>query len=168
MGWYAMALVDVLDDFPEDHPDHAALVDLFQSYAEAVVNVQDPVTRRLVPGPRQAEPRGQLPGGLRLGHVHLRAAEGRPEGLARPRRTLPRAGRAPTTASSASSCAWATTGSPSLTQVVSVGGLGGDNDRDGTFEYYLSEPVQSPTTPKGIGPFILASLEIERLGLSTP
>jgi unsaturated rhamnogalacturonyl hydrolase len=53
-----------------------------------------------------------------------------------------------------------------LNRVVSVGGLGGDNDRDGSFAYYLSEPVIS-NDPKGTGPFILASLEMEMLADGT-
>lgn len=35
--------------------------------------------------------------------------------------------------------------------------------RDGTFGYYISEPVRD-NDPKGIGPFIWASLEMEREG----
>src|SRR5690606_13404253 len=44
MGWYAMALVDVLDDLPEDHAGYSAVVQVLQNLAEAVRNVQDPVT----------------------------------------------------------------------------------------------------------------------------
>ena len=47
-----------------------------------------------------------------------------------------------------------------LTKVVSVGGLGGTPYRDGSFEYYISEPVRTDDL-KGVGPFIQASIEIE-------
>ena len=47
-----------------------------------------------------------------------------------------------------------------LNGIVSVGGLGGNPYRDGSFEYYISEPVVS-NDYKGFGPFIMASLEIE-------
>ena len=164
MGWYAMALVDVLEDFPEQHPDRSALLDLFQDYAEAVVNVQDPVSGvwwQVLDKPNRAgnylEASASsmftyaLLKGVRLGYLdrdaYLPRAERAYRGLLD---EFVRVGD---------------DGLLSLTNVVSVGGLGGDNDRDGSYEYYLSEPVVSDD-PKGVGPFILASLEMERLGLS--
>jgi unsaturated rhamnogalacturonyl hydrolase len=48
-----------------------------------------------------------------------------------------------------------------LINTCSVAGLGGNPYRDGTFEYYISEP-KATNDPKGLGPFILASLEMER------
>lgn len=42
-----------------------------------------------------------------------------------------------------------------------VAGLGGNPYRDGSYEYYVKEPVRN-NDPKGVGPFILASLEFER------
>jgi len=47
-----------------------------------------------------------------------------------------------------------------LTQCCSVGGLGGGQMRRGDFAYYLSEPIIN-NDPKGIGPLIWASLEME-------
>jgi unsaturated rhamnogalacturonyl hydrolase len=43
---------------------------------------------------------------------------------------------------------------------VSVGGLGGNPYRDGSYEYYLSEKVVT-NDPKGIGAFLLAANEME-------
>lgn len=40
-------------------------------------------------------------------------------------------------------------------------GLGGNPYRDGTYEYYINERVVS-NDPKGVSPFILASVEFER------
>jgi unsaturated rhamnogalacturonyl hydrolase len=55
----------------------------------------------------------------------------------------------------------------SLTQCCSVAGLGfknaGGRARDGSFDYYVSEPVVSNDL-KGVGPFILAGIEMEHLG----
>lgn len=163
MGWYAMALVDVLEDFPEGHPDRGAILDLFQDVAEAVVNVQDPVSGvwwQVLDKPNRAgnylEASASamftyaLLKGVRLGYLdadrYLDRAERAYHGLIR---EFVRPGD---------------DGLLSVTQIVSVGGLGGDNDRDGSYEYYLSEPIQDDD-PKGVGPFILASLEMERLGL---
>jgi len=43
-----------------------------------------------------------------------------------------------------------------------VAGLGGNPYRDGSFEYYISEPRRD-NDPKGVGPFIFASLEMSYL-----
>lgn len=51
-------------------------------------------------------------------------------------------------------------GTVSLSSCCAVAGLGGKQRRDGSYSYYLSEPVRD-NDPKGIGPFILASLEVE-------
>ncbi|MEP1891748.1 MAG: glycosyl hydrolase family 88, partial [Cyclobacteriaceae bacterium] len=45
----------------------------------------------------------------------------------------------------------------SLTSVCAVAGLGGDPYRDASYEYYIGEP-QRDNDPKGVGPFIMASL----------
>ena len=47
-----------------------------------------------------------------------------------------------------------------LTGICKVAGLGGNPYRDGSFEYYVSEPVVDDDF-KGVGPFILASMEYE-------
>lgn len=163
MGWYAMALVDVLEAFPEDHPDRGTLLDLFEDYAEAIATVQDPVSGvwwQVLDKPNregnylEASVSSMftyaLLKGVRLGlideNTYLPRGERAYHGLIR---EFIRPGD---------------DGMISLTKVVSVGGLGGDNDRDGTYEYYLSEPLRDDD-PKGTGPFILASLEMERLGL---
>jgi len=52
-------------------------------------------------------------------------------------------------------------GLPSLTGVCKVAGLGGNPPRDGSYEYYVSEPVVADDY-KGVGPFILAALELNR------
>ena len=69
----------------------------------------------------------------------------------------------------------------SLTQCCEVAGLGPgisakvlkaapnvkeNKRRDGSYEYYLSEPIRD-NDAKGVGPFIWASLEMEALGYTT-
>lgn len=44
MGWYGMAIVDVLDYLPEHHPGRAKLMGYLKSYSEALVKVQDEKT----------------------------------------------------------------------------------------------------------------------------
>jgi unsaturated rhamnogalacturonyl hydrolase len=51
-------------------------------------------------------------------------------------------------------------GQVTLTQCCSVAGLG--YGRDGSYDYYLKEPVVDNDL-KGVGPFILAGIEMEKL-----
>ena len=50
----------------------------------------------------------------------------------------------------------------SITRACAVAGLGGKNYRSGDYNYYINETIRS-NDPKAVGPFILASLEWERL-----
>ena len=52
-------------------------------------------------------------------------------------------------------------GRPSLNGICQVAGLGGNARRDGSFSYYISEPVVADDY-KGLGPFIMAALELGR------
>ncbi|MBN2215120.1 MAG: glycoside hydrolase family 88 protein [Bacteroidales bacterium] len=45
LGWYAMALVDVLDHFPEEHADRDSIIQIFQRLAPAIKDFQDPVSK---------------------------------------------------------------------------------------------------------------------------
>ena len=47
-----------------------------------------------------------------------------------------------------------------LKNVCRVAGLGGNPYRDGSFEYYINEPVVTNDL-KGVGAFILAAVEME-------
>ena len=159
VGWYAMALVDVLDYLPQAHPDRPAVVRVLQQLADAVAAVQDPVTGlwyQVLDQPNRAGNYHEasassmfayaLAKGARLGYLPpncrelaLRAYDGIV-------RYLVSVGG---------------DGLPSLNGVVSVSGLGGKQQRNGTFEYYVSEPVVADDY-KGVGAFILASLELGR------
>jgi unsaturated rhamnogalacturonyl hydrolase len=43
VGWYAMALVDILDYLPADHPGRPKVIAILQRLAKAIANVQDSV-----------------------------------------------------------------------------------------------------------------------------
>jgi len=49
-----------------------------------------------------------------------------------------------------------------LDGICLVAGLGGDNRRPGTYDYYMSEPVVKDDA-KGVGPYLLAYTEIRRI-----
>lgn len=57
-----------------------------------------------------------------------------------------------------------TDGTISITQCCAVAGLGGKNpqDRDGSFEYYISEPIRE-NDAKAVGPFIMAGIELQMI-----
>jgi len=57
-------------------------------------------------------------------------------------------------------------GQLNLERTVTVGGLGGNPYRDGSYEYYLSEKVIA-NDPKGVGALLLAATEMERRGART-
>jgi unsaturated rhamnogalacturonyl hydrolase len=51
-------------------------------------------------------------------------------------------------------------GGVNLNNVCSVAGLGGNPYRDGSYEYYIKEPIATNDL-KGVGAFILAAVEME-------
>ena len=52
-------------------------------------------------------------------------------------------------------------GTVSLTRCCAVAGLGGNPYRSGEYDYYIHEQIRD-NDPKGIGPFILAGLELSK------
>jgi len=159
VGWYMMAMVDVLDELPAAHRDRAAIVAVLRDLADAVARVQDPVTGlwwQVLDQPDRAKNYLEasassmfvyaLAKGARLGHLDARfrrVAERGFDGLVT---TLVVTGA---------------DGRPSLTGICKVAGLGGTPPRDGSYDYYVSEPVAADDY-KGVGPFILAALELKR------
>ncbi len=160
MGWYAMALVDVLEVLPQDYPERDALVQVLQDLARAVENVQDPVTGlwyQVLDQPNRKA--NYLEASASTMFIYA-LAKGVRMGLLDPsyRRVAERGFRG----ALAEFVRRGEDGLLDLDGTVSVGGLGGKTQRDGSFEYYMSEPVRT-NDYKGLGPFILAALEIERL-----
>ncbi len=42
MGWYTMAILDILDYLPADHPDRDDLITILQKTCDALLKVRDP------------------------------------------------------------------------------------------------------------------------------
>jgi unsaturated rhamnogalacturonyl hydrolase len=180
MGWYCMALVDVLDWFPRDHPQHAALVAALNRNMAAVLKAQDAksglwwqvMSRPPHNGPTMVK---QPDGSIRMGLSH--SAEGNYlEASASCMFTYAlakgvRMGYLPSSDEAAAQHAWegiqkqfVTTnpdGTVTLHGTVKVGGLGGTPYRSGTFDYYIHEPVVDQDA-KGVGAFLLAGSEMEQ------
>lgn len=160
VGWYVMGVADVLDFLPDRHPGRGKLVDVLRDTLRAVARYQDGETGLWY----QVLDQGTRPGnyleasassmfvyaiakGIRKNYLDgelLPVARKGYEGLTRELVRVDADGRV------------------HLTGICSVGGLGGKNRRDGSFDYYMSEPVVSNDL-KGVGAFILASVEIEQL-----
>ena len=157
MGWYGMALVDVLDYFPADHPKRKELIAILNRFAAAVSKIQDVKTGLWwdilnMPGKEKNYLEASassmfvyaLAKGVRSGYLpnsYLATAKRGYDGIVK-------------------NFIKTEEGQINLYGTVSVSGLGGNPYRDGSYEYYMSEKVVK-NDPKGIGAFILASNEIE-------
>jgi len=159
-GWYAMALVDVLDKFPASNRKRATLLAILNRLASAIKQYQDPKTGLWYQIMDKVKEAGNYPEasascmfvyalakGAREGYLpdsYLQVAKKGYEGILK------------------KFISYGPDGQVNLNGTVAVGGLGGNPYRDGSYKYYLSEKVVQ-NDPKGIGAFILASVEIERL-----
>ena len=159
MGWYADALVDVLDYFPATHPKRKALIDILNHLVNAVEKQQDKTTGLWYdimnyngPGKEknyfEASASSQfvyaIAKGVRKGYLpaaKMAIAKKGYDGLVK-------------------QFIKEENGQTNLHGTVKVSGLGGKPYRDGSFTYYMSEPV-IVNDPKGMGAFLLASNEIE-------
>jgi unsaturated rhamnogalacturonyl hydrolase len=158
MGWYSIALIDVLDNFPQSHPKHDTLVAILNRLATAVKKVQDPVTGLWFDILDKATSPGNyveasvscmfvyaLTKGVRKGYLpssYLKVTQKAYEGIKKEFIEKRAEGKV------------------NLKGTVNVSGLGGKPYRDGSFEYYMSEKVIT-NDPKGVGAFIMAANEME-------
>ncbi len=172
MGWYVMAMVEVLDNLPADHPRRAEVIDVFKRAMTALVKHQDKKTgvwydvldvkddRNYLESTASAMYAYCLLKGARKGYLDdsfrqagINAFNGIINEFIRVNadKTI------------------------SLTRCCEVSGLGPapgpyvekpNFRRDGSFDYYMSEPIRD-NDGKGVGPFIWAALEMEQLGYTT-
>lgn len=159
LGWYGMALVDVMDFLPEDQQGREEIIDIMQKLAAGIKKYQDPETgvwyQVVDQGDREGNYRESsatamfvyfLYKGLREGYldesyraVADKGYEGMLEQFIREEED----------------------GTLTITDCCVVAGLGGSpNYRDGSYEYYISEKVRD-NDPKAVAPFIWASMERE-------
>jgi unsaturated rhamnogalacturonyl hydrolase len=159
MGWYGVALVDVLDWFPKDHPARPKLIAALNRTAVAIVNYQDKPTGLWW----QVLDQGARPGNF----LETSASSMFVYTLAKGARM----GYLPLADEAAAKRGWdgiqkkfVTTdadGTVTLHGTVKVGGLGGKPYRSGMYEYYIGEKVIDQDG-KGVGAYLLAGSEIEQ------
>ncbi len=156
-GWYAMALVDVLDFIPENYPERGVLISILNDVASGIKRYQDAESGLWYQVLDQGNRKGNylessassmfvyaLLKAVRNGYIEKSYKAVAEKGYQGILKTFIRENE---------------DGTISLTKVCAVAGLGGNPYRDGTYEYYIGEPIRD-NDPKGVGPFILASIEI--------
>jgi unsaturated rhamnogalacturonyl hydrolase len=164
MGWYAMALVDTLDYFPTNHPARPEIVAMLQKLCAGIVKYQDAKTGLWWQVMDQGDRKGNYLEATASAMFVYALAKGVNHGYL-PRVYVPAidkgyAGIIEHLIKDDGNGRW------SLTQCCSVAGLGGSPSkgkmRDGSFDYYVGEPIVTNDL-KGIGPFILAGIELQQL-----
>jgi unsaturated rhamnogalacturonyl hydrolase len=158
MGWYMMALVDTLPWYPENDPGRAQLLEVLRRTVAAVVKVQDPASGLWWQVLDQPGAKGNyleasascmftyaLAKGVRLGYVPRAYEKNAARGWSGIQKRFVRT---------------ESDGSVTLTGTVMVAGLGGAEHRDGSYAYYVSQPVAN-NDPKGVGAYLLAASEME-------
>jgi unsaturated rhamnogalacturonyl hydrolase len=159
MGWYVLAIEDILEYLPENHPDRVALISILQKTCDALMKVRDPKTglwyQVLNKGGREgnylegsgsamytyAFARGANKG--YLNKSYLAVANNAFDSILKELITVDRNGKV------------------TMHNICGGCGLGGNPYRDGSYEYYVSEKRVDNDT-KGVAPFIMAALELDR------
>ncbi len=163
VGWFVMAIVDVLEHLPQDHAQRSELIVILERASAAVVKVQDEATGLWYQILDLPEREGNyleasasamfvyaFAKGVRNGYLaqdYLLSARRGYRGLLQNLIKIDAQGLL------------------TLEKVCGGAGLGGVPYRDGSFEYYVTEKI-IPNDPKGVGPFILAALEMEQAGIT--
>jgi unsaturated rhamnogalacturonyl hydrolase len=153
-----MALVDTLDFVPTNHPSRHELIGILQKLSRALVKYQDPKTGLWYQVLDQGGREGNYLEATASSMFVYSLAKGINRGY------LPNNLEAPLRKGydGITSKLIRTDGQGriSLTQCCSVAGLG--YGRDGSYAYYLKEPIVDNDL-KGVGPFILAGIELQKL-----
>jgi unsaturated rhamnogalacturonyl hydrolase len=158
IGWYVMAIVDILDHFPQDHAARPEFIAILERTLSAVTQVQDEDTglwwQLLDQGDRPGnylEASGTcmfvyaIAKGVRKGYLdacNMAVAEKGFQGLLDHLVTVDDEGQV------------------NLHGICSTAGLGGNPYRDGSYEYYVSEKIATNDL-HGVGAFILGANEFE-------
>lgn len=157
IGWWYMALVDVLDFVPADHPERQTLIAMVQELADAVARYQEKgLWYQIIDmGSRKGN---YLEASVSSMFMYA-IAKGVNRGYLSPshRRTSLKTYRG----IKRRLLRQESDGSLTLTQCCAVAGLGGNPYRDGSFEYYISEPIRD-NDAKATGPFIMGCLELNK------
>lgn len=158
LGWFAMAMVDVLDFLPEGYSGRDSILSILQPLAGSLVKMEDPDTGAWY----QVLDQGQREGNYletsctaMFAYTFLKGARNGclpDEYWERGMKALDGLNKHFIREDA--------DGTVSLTRVCGVAGLGGNPYRDGSFDYYVNEIIRD-NDPKGVGPYIMACLLAE-------
>ncbi|MNC13428.1 Unsaturated rhamnogalacturonyl hydrolase YteR [compost metagenome] len=160
MGWYVMALVDVLELLSPSHKDYPELVRILNDTLNALKKVQDEQTGVWYQVLNLGGRKGNYLEASASGMITYAIAKGI------------RLGVLDASWNPVLDCAFAgmiaefvletKEGWVNLNKNCQVAGLGGADGRDGTYAYYISEPIITNDL-KGLGAFLQACAEYEFL-----
>ena len=173
-GWYTMALIELLDAMPEDYERRGEVIELLRKDLDAVIKWQDKETGLWYQVMDQPGRKGNYLESTcssmfayvlmkatnkgYLGEKYLLAGKKAYQGILKNFIRV----NADKTISLTNCCAVAGLG-PGMSEAVkkAAPNVKENKRRDGSYDYYLSEPVRD-NDAKGVGPFIWASLEYEK------
>ena len=160
IGWYMMALVDVLDFMPENHPKRNEIIDILNKISAAVEKYRDPSSGMWFQVTDKGDKAGnylESSGSAMFIYTWVKGAQ---KGYL-PNDYLDK-GRKAYDQFVKQFLKNNEDGTISITDACSVAGLGGEkNYRDGSFEYYISEPKRD-NDPKVVAPFIWTSIMLNK------
>lgn len=159
LGWYVMAMVDVLDYIPEDVEGRTELVKILNGIFEVLPDYADSKTGmwyQVLDCPGREGNYLEATCSCMFSYALLKGVR---------KGYLPEDFRDWSRKCYEDLVAYFIRenedGSISLKDCCAVAGLGGKNNRRGDYDYYISEKIIE-NDAKGVGPFIMASLEYEQ------
>lgn len=160
VGWWFMAQVGTLESFPKDHPARPELEAILKKTADGIVKWQDSKTGLWWQVMDQGDRRGNYLEATASAMFVDSLARAVNDGLL-PREYLKTAVKG-YTGMIQNLIRVGGAGDVNLIQCCQVAGLGQPEKRDGSYDYYVSEPIVENDL-KGIGPFIQAGIELDQL-----
>jgi unsaturated rhamnogalacturonyl hydrolase len=165
IGWYAMAIVDVLDYIPKTHPRRNELLPILHKLCAGLLKHQDKKTHIWY----QVVDQGHRAGNYLEASASCMAAyafaKGANEGYL-DRKYLSKA-KEVFRGVTQNLVTVDERGFVDLHHTCQGAGLGGNPYRDGSYEYYVNEK-QRTNDMKGYGPFLRAALELEKASKRKP
>jgi len=161
IGWYAASLVDALDYLPKENKGREKVLAIVRNLAATLIKYQDPTSGVWYQVTDQGNRKGNYLESSASSMFVYFLSKSINKGY------IAKSYVAPTTKAFNGLIKTfiknEADGTITITNCCSVAGLGGDKVyRDGSFEYYIGEPVIE-NDPKSVGPFILASIQFEKL-----
>jgi len=159
IGWYVMALVDVLDFLPVEHPDRQKLISILNNVCNALLKVRDSKSKVWYQVLDQGNREGNyLEASATLMYIYA-FAKGYNNGYL-PEKFIEEA-KLSFKGALKEFVKLDKDGYYNLYGTCRGAGLGGNPYRDGSYEYYMSEKPRTNDF-KGYGPLILSAMEIEK------